>query len=133
MSVFRKLMKHEKFQPLRFVFIGGLATLVHILVAAILIFSFPLLHVYLINITAFLFAFMFSFLGHQYITFQKEGSIVKFLGMSLLGFLLNNIILTLGLLFSLPDFYALVIATMCVPLLTYVVSKNLIFKGSANG
>ncbi|MCS2609039.1 GtrA family protein [Halomonas dongshanensis] len=132
MNIFKFFIENESFQLFRFFVVGGGATLIHLAIAALLIFLFPFLHIYAVNFISFLTAFLFSFLGHQYFTFKRQGSLAKFFSVSVLGFFLNNIVLTIGLAFHFPKMIAILIAVMSVPFLTYIVSKIWIFRGDSN-
>lgn len=72
-------------------------------------------------------AFWFSFFGHRYITFQKQGAIGKFLLVALFSLAVRNLILS-GLLFAdLSGLLPVVIATLTVTVLTYILSRVWVF------
>ena len=76
---------------------------------------------------AFAVAFWFSFFGHRYITFQKQGAASKFLLVALFSLAVRNLILS-GLLFAgLSGLLPVVIATLTVTVLTYVLSRIWVF------
>jgi hypothetical protein len=73
---------------------------------------------------AFAIAFWFSFFGHRYITFQKQGAASKFLLVALFSLAVRNLILS-GLLFAgLSGLLPVVIATLTVTVLTYLLSRS---------
>lgn len=76
---------------------------------------------------AFAIAFWFSFFGHRYITFQKQGAASKFLLVALFSLAVRNLILS-GLLFAgLSGLLPVVIATLTVTVLTYLLSVIWVF------
>lgn len=110
-------------QPLRFLIIGALATLTHLVCALALAWSAPDLSVYLINAVAFAIAFLVSFYGHTYVTFRRGGSMARFLLVALAGFGLNNLLLHGGKRAGLAQEVALVLAIGLVPVFTYIASS----------
>lgn len=103
----------------------------HLGVAAALWSMAPVTSPYLINVVAFIVAFIVSFYGHRHLTFGLPGSPAKFFVIALGGFALNNVILTGGLYLALPPLAAIVVATICVPILTYFASALWAFKHPA--
>lgn len=126
------LFNHAALQPFRFLIVGGVATLTHMLVVALVFARYEEPSPYAANIIAFIVAFLVSFYGHRHITFQTRGSICRFLIVAIAGFLANNAILTACLFFGLDDFIAVIIATACVPVLTYLASSLWAFKTKEN-
>ncbi|WP_052445007.1 GtrA family protein [Chromohalobacter japonicus] len=118
----------DALRPLRFLLVGGIATATHLLVAAVVLTVYPALSAYATNGIAFLVAFMVSFYGHRHITFKTQGSKRRFLLVAIGGFLMNNAILTLCLNLAINDLAAVAIATICVPILTYLASLFWAFK-----
>ena len=117
-------------RPLRFLFVGGIATLTHLGIAAALWTLLPRTSPYAINAAAFLVAFGVSFYGHRHLTFGLPGSPFKFFVIALAGFALNNAILTAGLYLAVPPLAAIMVATICVPILTYFASALWAFRHS---
>lgn len=115
-------------RPLRFIVVGGVATLTHLAVATTLILTIPTILPYLANLCAFTVAVVVSYLGHRHITFATRGSMLKFSAVSIGGFALNNMILAAGLHWQFPPIAAVAIATLCVPVLTYIASALWAFK-----
>ncbi|WP_299490970.1 GtrA family protein [uncultured Shewanella sp.] len=113
----------------RFALVGGMATLVHLSLSRFILFYQDNLPELTVNSVAFFIAFFISFLGHRHFTFKTNGSIIKFLSVSLLGFLINN-----SLLFYivhsqfLTGWDAIFLSTLSVPILTYVLAKLWVFK-----
>ena len=122
------LIRSPAARPLRFLLVGGAATATHLASAALMLLVVPSALPYLINLFAFTLAFVVSFLGHRHITFGTHGSLSKFLVVALCGFALNNLILALGLHWNLSALVAITIATLCVPILTYIASALWAFK-----
>lgn len=132
MRRFIDIFNHAALQPFRFLIVGGVATLTHMIVVALVFALYPSPSPYAANIIAFLVAFLVSFYGHRHITFQTRGSIRRFLIVAIGGFLANNVILTACLTFGLDDFIAVIIATACLPVLTYLASSLWAFKTKEN-
>lgn len=122
------LISDKWLRPLRFAIVGGAATATHLAVAGALSYLRTPQSVYRINVIAFIIAFLVSYLGHRYITFGKSGSVINFFIIALCGFALNNIILTCGLWLGMNEFLSIVIATVCVPVMTYLASSIWAFK-----
>ncbi len=124
-----KVATYHFWQLNRFALVGGMATLVHLSVSRLLFFYRGDLPELMVNSVAFFIAFFVSFLGHRHFTFKTQGSIIKFLSVSLLGFLINN-----SLLFYivqtqyLKGWNAILLSTLSVPILTYILSKLWVFR-----
>lgn len=122
-------------QLLRFGLVGGLATMVHLLIGTILIQSgLPPLTA---NAVAFAFAFFVSFAGHLGYSFadQEPGfgsSLWRFAIVSLTGFACNEILLAV-LLYktSVPGVPALIATTMVVVFFTFLLGKYWAFSTRA--
>lgn len=125
---FIDFMNQESMKPFRFVLIGGAATFVHIFIASSILLAFQSVSPYLANFLAFIVAFVFSFYGHQYVTFRSEGSAWKFLVVAISGFLINNLMLTIMIMLAFSDVVAVMVATLCVPIFTYLASALWVFK-----
>lgn len=123
------ILNKDSIRPFRFIIVGGVATLTHLVTAAFLLALHPNAAPYLVNIIAFCNAFIVSFYGHRHFTFQKKGSGWRFLVVAISGFVINNILLTLMLWLTVPSFWAIAIATICIPILTYAASALWAFKG----
>jgi len=112
----------------RFGGIGGLATAVHLLVAAAVFSLAPKISPFIANAIAFLVAFQVSFWGHRRITFKKSGSMCRFFILSLGGFALNNgILASLIALTNISGLLAITLAMILVPLVVYLVSRFWVF------
>ncbi len=113
----------------RFGLVGLAATGVHLAVAALLLFLWPQLNEFIANIIAFCVAFQVSLVGHRRLTFKRQGSAWRFGLVAAGGFALNNGLLALlmqGL--DLSGFVAIAIATLSVPIVTYLASRLWAFK-----
>lgn len=120
------------FELIRFIFIGGLATITDLVVTICLFFMFPSLHENIVTTIAFLIAFFVSYFGHSKVTFQKEGSIVKFFALSFSMLLLRNVILFLLVTFVMRGLIPIIISMILVTAITFVVSKFFVFKDPQN-
>ena len=116
----------------RFALTGGVATLVHLSVAIVLIWIgvAPLGG----NAAAFATAFMVSFWGHHMFTFSGHGvdvqnSLSRFVVVAILGFIANES--SLGLLLKLaavPAELALLTSTLIAAVSTFFLSRYWAFK-----
>lgn len=122
-----QMLNDDRLRPLRFILVGGLATLVHILVAGTLLAIFEP-QPYVANFIAFLVAFGVSYCGHRYLTFARRGSILRFFVVAIAGFALNNLLLTGLLALGLSAFLAIVVATALVPVFSYLASSLWAFR-----
>ncbi|HIF9231318.1 TPA: GtrA family protein [Photobacterium damselae] len=113
----------------RFAIVGLLATAFHLSVVRLYFLLINEPSEYKANIAGFSIAFLFSYFGHRHFTFSKEGSFFKFLMVALIGFFINNLILT-SLLHSgfVTGWIAVAISTLCVPIITFILSKFWVFK-----
>lgn len=121
-------------EPLRFAIVGIAATLTHLIVARVLLSLWINNQSLLaINTTAFLCAFVVSFIGHRYVTFQREGSVVRYMGVAVLGYMLNNIVALTVSYMGGGIFFAIVCGTVTVPVLVYLLSKIWAFQIERGG
>ncbi|ATL93406.1 polysaccharide biosynthesis protein GtrA [Aeromonas sp. CU5] len=121
------ISREEFWRLVRFGFVGGGATLVDLGTSIALFHTWPAMSEHLVTTLAFAIAFWFSFFGHRYITFQKQGAASKFLLVALFSLAVRNLILS-GLLFAgLSGLLPVVIATLTVTVLTYVLSRVWVF------
>lgn len=133
MSIDRNAVAHGGgiFELMRFVLVGGLATLVDLIVTFALVYGADMgERENLVTTAAFCTAFLVSYFGHRFFTFQKKGSPVAFLALALSTLLLRNVIVWLLTLYVVRGIIALVLAMAIVTVVTYVVSKFGIFKGN---
>lgn len=123
---------------IRFIGVGGIATLTHMAVGSTLITQgFPALWS---NPVAFCVAFGVSFVGHNYLTFPDQNQEAKrptqrvlrrFFAVAVGGFLLNELILALLLVFtSIPPILALLLSTGTAAVSTFVFSKKWAFASN---
>lgn len=113
----------------RFGLVGLAATGVHLAVAALMLFLWPPLNEFIANIVAFCVAFQISLVGHRRLTFKRQGSAWRFALVAASGFALNNGLLAVliqGL--GMSGFVAIAIATLSVPVVTYLASRLWAFK-----
>lgn len=128
MSRVFEFLNQDALKPFRFLLVGLIATAVHLFVANVILWFFDT-SPYLANMIAFLLAFFFSFYGHRYLTFKVDGVMWKFFLVAISGFLINNFILSILLFFGLRDMVSLTIATLSVPVITYLASSLWAFNG----
>ncbi|MCK0714082.1 GtrA family protein [Chromohalobacter sarecensis] len=108
----------------RFGLVGGIATGVHLLVAGALLGLWSEMSEFAANLVAFLAAFQVSLIGHRRVTFRRRGRAKRFFLVAALGFALNNGVLAALLAVTpLSGFIAVAIATLTVPVLTYLASR----------
>lgn len=121
------ISREEFWRLVRFGFVGGGATLVDLGTSFALFRNWPTISEHLVTTLAFAVAFWFSFFGHRYITFQKQGAAGKFLLVALFSLAVRNLLLS-GLLFAgLSGLLPVVIATLTVTMLTYILSRVWVF------
>ncbi|MCD8548494.1 MAG: GtrA family protein [Aeromonadaceae bacterium] len=121
------ISRAECWRLCRFGLVGGGATLIDLGCAALLLWLWPALAENLVSTAAFFVAFWFSFFGHRYVTFQKQGAVGKFLLVALFSLAVRNLLL-LGLLWAgLSGLLPIVIATLAVTVLTYQLSRIWVF------
>ncbi|WP_409558555.1 GtrA family protein [Brucella sp.] len=112
----------------RFGLVGGGATFVHVIVAAIALYFSPTLPIVLVNMTAFSFAVIVSYVGHMFFTFQTRGSLLKFIITSLIGLLSNNIVAYSSYEMTGFKFFSVLLGTLIAPFVVYVLSTFWVFS-----
>lgn len=132
MLKFYEILNCNALRPFRFLIVGGIATATHMLVAVTLFAVYHDLSLYVVNLIAFLVAFLASFYGHKHVTFQTQGSMRRFLLVAIAGFLANNMLLAGCIAIGFGDLIAVIIATASVPLLTYFASSLWAFNINGN-
>ncbi|EKT4523094.1 GtrA family protein [Pseudomonas putida] len=125
---FVTIVKSDAARPLRFILVGGIATIVHMSFATVALALVADLSPFLANLIAFAVAFLVSFYGHRHLTFLTRGNIRRFLVVAVAGFALNNLILYAILVLGVPKLISIIIATACVPVMSYLVSSLWAFK-----
>ena len=121
---------------IRFVGVGGAATLIHG-VALHLLVVLSGLHPTLANFAAFLVAFAVSYLGHYYISFQSSSdhtiAAAKFLVTALIGLMLNTLIFLITVNYlSLHYFIAFAVVIVAVPPVIFSIARAFVFKSDAD-
>ena len=112
---------------IRFTTVGLLATIVHIGVAAIILFYINEA-LFLANFIAFIVALNVSFFGHRFFSFKRNGIFGRFFIIALSGFAYNNIILSGLVYFKITGgVVAITFSTLCVPLIIYLLSRFWVF------
>lgn len=117
------------FEIIRFVFIGGLATLTDLCVTVVLLYATQF-HEVVITTLAFCVAFFVSFFGHAKVTFKRSGNIFKFLALSVSMLLLRNLIVFLLVTYVMRGLIPIVFAMAVVTVITFVLSKKFVFNGA---
>lgn len=113
----------------RFVMVGGAATVTDLAVSIVLLYVFYL-HENIVTTLAFLCAFLVSYFGHRNFTFKKSGSVLKFLLVSVSMLITRNVLVFLFM--TLLDWHALkplIVSMALVMIITFLLSKYLVFKG----
>lgn len=122
--------KKNFFELIRFVIVGGMSTVVDLVVTTVLVFT-TALNANFITTIAFLIAFLVSFFGHRYFTFKRKGSILSFFALAVSTLILRNIFVWFMLhILNLSNYPALIIAMVLVTVITYFVAKFKVFKGN---
>ncbi|QCG47085.1 GtrA family protein [Aeromonas schubertii] len=121
------ISRDEFWRLVRFGFVGGGATLVDLGTSFALFHLWPGISEHLVTTLAFAVAFWFSFFGHRYITFQKQGAASRFLLVALFSLAVRNLILSALLWGGLAGLLPVVIATLTVTVLTYLLSRIWVF------
>ncbi|MDY6323240.1 MAG: GtrA family protein [Succinivibrio sp.] len=117
----------------RFGIVGGLATAVDLCVTLALVLGFDLgRHENIVTSAAFSTAFVVSYFGHRFFTFQKDGSAAAFLLVALGTLGLRNLMVWGMVQAGMRGLPPLIIAMAAVTVITYVVSKFEVFKGKSN-
>jgi putative flippase GtrA len=125
------LRRLSQWQLVRFVLVGGAATLTH-LVVALAILSGPVrVEPLYANLAAFCVAFGVSYLGHRFFTFKAPGAPIRFLLAALLGLLVNNAVLVTILAAGMSERLAIGIAALAAPAIVFLVSKFWVFSRPA--
>ena len=120
--------KKNFFELIRFVIVGGMSTVVDLVVTTVLVFT-TALNANFITTIAFLTAFLVSFFGHRYFTFKRKGSILSFFALAVSTLILRNIFVWFMLhILNLSNYPALIIAMVLVTGITYFVAKFKVFK-----
>lgn len=122
-------------QLIRFLFVGGCASVVHFTVVSLLVFfGIPPLHA---NVYSFVCSFQVSYFGHSYLSFSGHGcakkqSMPKFLCTSVLGFGINQLLFW-GLLTAtaLPYQMALIITLGLTAIVSFFLCRLWAFKAAA--
>lgn len=125
----KRRLKREAKTAARFGLVGGVATAAHLSVAAVLSALLPALSEFLVNLCGFLVAFQVSLIGHRRLTFRRRGKARRFFTLALSGFVLNNGVLAMLLASTrISGFWAIGIATLTVPVITYIGSRLWAFR-----
>ena len=116
------------YELVRFVIVGGAATVTDLAVSIVLFFAYPGMSENVITTCAFCIAFFVSYFGHRYFTFKQEGNILKFLALSCSMLVLRNIIVFVLVRIWMPGLTPIVLAMALVTVITYLISKYMVFK-----
>lgn len=125
----KKIINHSKYgQIVRFLVVGASATLVDLIVSFIFL-HFVINNENVVTTIGFAVAFIVSYTGHRYFTFQQHGSAIKFFALALCMLALRNLIVVGLVALNIRGMIALIIAIVAVTIITFLVSKFSIFKG----
>lgn len=113
---------------IRFVIVGGSATLVHMGVASAMIFASPNTPIVAANAVAFSVAVLVSFVGHSRYTFQTKGSLFKFFITACVGLACNNVVAYTALWLTDAKLLSVVIGTLAAPIVVYLLSSLWVFS-----
>ncbi len=116
------------YELLRFVLVGGLATLTDLTVTVIIFFCWPWLHENLVTTAAFATAFFVSFFGHRYVTFRQHGSMFRFFVLQASMLMLRNLLVLLMVTFWMRGLIPIITSMAVVTLITYFISKYKVFN-----
>lgn len=124
--------KQEVLTMSRFTLVGITAACVHISIVWALITQLGI-ETLLANLFAFLIAFIVSFAGQYLWTFRSKrywkNALIRFFLTSLLGFMVNNIVLIAVLdMEILSDSLTAVLSACVIPLVTYLAGRFWAFK-----
>jgi putative flippase GtrA len=123
---------HELLVASRFALVGAASTILHISIVWSLIAEFDV-EPLIANLTAFVFAFGFSFIGHYLWSFRSsrawQSALIRFISVSLAAFAANNVTLAILLdLRLLNPTLAAVFSACLIPLFTFVTGRLWTFK-----
>lgn len=116
----------------RFAIVGGGATLVHLIIASMLVYSIPSIPIITANTIAFSGAVLVSFAGHSLFTFQSRGSLVKFFVTAMTGLGCNNVVAYIILSISDIKMLSIAVGTLAAPVIVYILSALWVFEQKKN-
>lgn len=116
------------YELLRFVLVGGLATLTDLTVTLLIFLFWPWLHENLVTTAAFCAAFFVSFFGHRYVTFRHRGSMFRFFLLQAGMLLLRNLLVLFMVTFWMRGLIPIITSMAVVTLITYFISKYKVFN-----
>lgn len=121
---------HSK-QFVRFLIAGGAATITYYALA-MLLDCFTTFSVMLINTIAYGIGFIVSYAGQKYWTFKNHSShretLPLFFAVAAGGFLLNSLIVWVGIHFGLHYAIAALLAIVAVTIISYFFQRYVVFK-----
>lgn len=130
-------IKREAIVVTRYGLVGIAATVVHMLIVAVLVLLTPI-HTLLSNTIAFCAAFAVTFAGNYIWTFQSPGNpwraIRRLLLISIAAFSVNTLVLSAIISQNwLSDFGAAVISAAIVPLIAFIIIRRWGFQNASSG
>lgn len=113
----------------RFVVVGGAATLVHVGVALLSLHAMGAAP-HVANLCGFLVAVVFSYTMHSRVTFRHEGAsaLPRFSVVALGGFLVSSGAVSAFLALGLPEGVAVPLAALVVPVASYLANRFWVFR-----
>lgn len=126
-----RFLRKELLTLVRFSAVGALATLLHFVVALLLLWNLSIT-LQLANMMAFLCALAFSFLGHRHFTFRSQRAVLtsgtRFVVTAVTAYLCSAGVLTmLEGWTTLPAEMQLLLAATVIPVTTYAAGRLWVF------
>lgn len=122
------ICKLFSYQIIRYGFIGCISTLIHFIVAITYLHFFDN-NLFYANITAFIIAYIFSYLAQSFLTFKNKISFKKALKYFIIqiGVLLLSVTLS-DILIQMNNYIKTYITILLMPLITFIIHKFYTFK-----
>lgn len=132
-SLFLTLRNRQVFRHfLRFGLVGALATVIHLVVALLLVSRVQNLNILYANITAFVVASIFSFAGNYYWVFKSSKNIIssvcRFFAIAGAAFAFNmGVLVWLVAIEGVTSFAAIVLSAAVIPFITFLINRLWVF------
>ena len=123
-----KIKKLLSYKLIRYAFVGGVSTFIHIFIASMYIY-FVSDSVFQSNVTGFLFAYVFSYTVQSKLVFEHEVNIEKAIKYFIVQFAALLLAIVMSNLFdSYNSYIRTVIVVVLLPLITFTTHKFWTFK-----
>ena len=134
MDLTKSALKGTLLQVCRFGIVGVTAASVHYFIVIFLVQNYAF-NPLIANIFGFICAFQLSYWGHQQWTFADSAVIhreamMKMLCLQLINFIINETLFSIFLVVGIPYQLALVIVLAVLPLATFIISRQWVFKSA---